>query len=211
MPLGIFVLAIDRRGKSLDRVVVGRTHIVKQLPVLVSTTLDLGHQVSLHNGDTYVLTHRTDDLFFVGRIRLTCSFFAQEYGTDDLTADDQRDEQLEPSAVKAGIIHLKKRQYLGLRDLDRDQAACHKLPFILGAQHHTQRKIVTEASHGKHVELVSKPGITGHCTAHDPQRTRDQVQRRTNGLLKIVLVGDLVTEICERPKRVDQLMIVFRH
>ena len=90
--LGVFVLAVDGRGKRFYRVVICRAHFVKEFAVLVRVTLDLGHQIALSNSDADVPAHRADDLFVVMSVDLAGRLFAEKQRADDLVTHDKRNK-----------------------------------------------------------------------------------------------------------------------
>ncbi len=155
--------------------------------------------------------HRADDLFFVTGVRFAGRLFAQKNGPDDLIADDERHKKLYPAAFKTVVIDLKERQHLGVFGLDRVEAVGQKLAFVLETQREAERKIVAQAANREHVQFVAVTRITRDAAPHYRQRTRYQVQRGPDRLLKVVLIGNFLPEVRQRPKRVYQLCSLFDH
>ena len=75
----------------------------------------------------------------------------------------------------------------------------------------TKMPIVAQAANREHVQFVAVTRITRDAAAHYRQRTRYQVQRGPDRLLKVVLIGNFLPEVRQRPKRVYQLCSLFDH
>src|SRR5687768_298503 len=112
MALCVLILAVDRSGKCLHRIVISRTHLVEQLAVFLGVALDLRHQVPLRYRYTDVSPHRADDLFLVVGIRLIRGLLTKKQCSYDLITNNQWNKKLEVSTFKAHVVNLKERKHL---------------------------------------------------------------------------------------------------
>jgi len=67
------------------------------------------------------------------------------------------------------------------------------LSLVLDTDRKGKREFIAEAANREHIQLACISGIACDAATHNTECAGKQMERRTDRLLKIVLVGDFLT------------------